>query len=166
MVIKGSSTVTETFVIFYRYRYDNGGETIALKAHCRCKIMVLKMILFLRNCGLGQKQKNQYHLHTSRVFSKNMHHFQLSLFNNHIQRIRIQINACRRLYIVIHQQTVRQFGAKLKRYFTTQSQLECLNCFTINLNKRVILCKHKCLLVSGLFKCQLGAALFKRERCC
>lgn len=97
---------------------------------------------------------------TRRVLAKHVHHLQLALLHNHIQCVRIQVDAVRVLHVVIDEEAVRQRRPELEGNLAAKAQLKRLNDITVHLDKRVVAGEHERLLVARLLKGQLGAPLF------
>lgn len=52
--------------------------------------------------------------HAGRVVAKHVHHLQLALLHDDVERVRVELDTGRGLHVVIHQQSVRQSGAELE----------------------------------------------------
>lgn len=97
------------------------------------------------------------------MFAEDMHDFQLTFLDDNVKCVWIELDDVRILHIVINQQPVRQPRPELEADLTTKSQLECLDRVAVNLNERVVLCKHEFflqLLSLGLLEDQ-----FRQFRC-
>lgn len=94
------------------------------------------------------------------MLPEDVHHLQLPLLHNHVECVRIQVDAVRVLHVVVHEQAVGQSGPELKRDLPAQPQLERLDDVPVHLDERVVGGEHERLLVSRLLKGQLRAALF------
>lgn len=52
--------------------------------------------------------------YAGRVVAEHVHHLELALLHDDVQGVRVELDAGRGLDVVIHQQSVRQTGAKLE----------------------------------------------------
>lgn len=77
------------------------------------------------------------------MLPKNVHNFQLTLLDDDVQRIRVQLDAIGVLDVVVDEKAVRQTGAELKADFTAQPKLEGLDEVAVDLDECVVLREHE-----------------------
>lgn len=99
------------------------------------------------------------------MFAENVDNFQLTLLDDDVQGVGIELDPLWVLHVVVDQQTVRQSRSKLEADLATKSQLESFNRVAVDLDERVVLRKHKFLLrllLLSLFEDQLIALRLRR----
>lgn len=99
------------------------------------------------------------------MFAEHVDNFQLTLFDDDVQGVGIELDPLWVLHVMVDQQTVRQSRSKLEADLATKPQLESFNRVAVDLDERVVLRKHKFLLrllLLSLFEDQLVALRLRR----